>query len=138
MIAPLCEEKFLENINRKLNFIKEKEYREISKNFTLSDAQINSVSINEVYQMISITFKVCFTYYLMDNNEKILRGSRFELKNTIFNVSFQREKQNYNKNNRNCPSCGAPVMPYDLTCDYCMGTISNNGDWRISSIEEYQ
>lgn len=135
ILIPLCDEKFLDYTKQKIDFVSKKEYKDITENFTLNSVKIEDVYSNEKLQKLSILFDISCTEYLMNKNGKVLKGNPYNVTRKMMRVTFK--KKIYSENiHRKCPSCGAPVMPYDITCDYCTATIPNENDWRISQIEE--
>jgi len=137
ILIPLCDEKFLEYTKQRMNFIESKKYKEVSENFSLLNAKIIDVYSNNTIQKITTIFNVSCTEYLMNANGKILKGNQYSVKNKKIKVAF-RKNISGDKLYRKCPNCGAPIMPYDITCDYCNAVIPNDNDWRISLIEEIE
>lgn len=135
ILIPLCDEKFLEYTKQRMNFVKSKNYKEISENFSLSNSNIIDVFSNNTIQKITMIFDVSCTEYLMNANGKILKGNQYSVINKKVQVAFRKNISGENLY-RKCPNCGAPIMPYDITCDYCNAVIPNDNDWRISTIEE--
>lgn len=133
MLAPICSNNFFQNTNYKLDELKRRKRFEVRESIQLNSMKIYNISSNNYLCTVSILFDVSFVEYLKDEDGNILAGDQYNLKRQIFDVLFQkdiRDKENHKK----CPSCGAPVMPYDLSCDYCSTVINNKQDWRISSI----
>lgn len=135
MLTVLCDEKFLHSINKKIKFLEAKGYKEISESFSLNGMKINKVETDEKSQKVFITIDVSLVEYLINDNWEIVRGDKNRLNRKIFNILLSRTLTKESESGK-CLNCGAPVVPYDLTCDYCTSTIENKGDWRISSIEE--
>jgi len=134
MLLPLCSNHYFQTSLQKIEWLRKKKEREILENFKLNGVKIYNLTRNNYLQTVSVLFDVEHVEYLKGETGNIIGGDPYKMNHQLYEVLFQKDIRDKEKHKK-CPNCGAPVMPYDLSCDYCLSVINNKEDWRISSIK---
>lgn len=116
-----------------LDTLKVKGQKNVMRDFILVDSYVSNVYIQNNIETIDFVLTTNFYDYVVDTNNKIVRGSdKFKLEIT-YHLTFIRTLSAGGDNNY-CPSCGAKIEDKaSVQCPYCNSVIvSSNYDWVMS------
>ena len=95
--------------------------KNIMENFELKDSYIYSKSFNKEKNInyYYIRIKVSFYDYIVDSNNRVVRGKKDIKVNMEYELTFIKNESN----NDTCPVCGAKIENGITTCPYCRSRI---------------
>lgn len=120
----------------------------IKKQYHIKDIEqvkgliIKDYRVENNIEILKVAITFIMKDYIIDEKDKTIRNSRYDLFEKPLLITFIREKgvkSNCSVSNvGNCPNCGAVLKPnLKVTCDYC-GVSVNDGkyNWIIDNIED--
>lgn len=108
-----------------------KKQKNIMKDFKLFGAKITNVEHNNASISIKINMQIECTDYVIDKNEKVVRGDANDRMFYNYEMTFTK---GLNEKDNKCPNCNAPLENvHSSVCPYCNSTIiSDNHNWVLS------
>ena len=111
--------------------LKVKNQKNIMKDFQLLDSKIIGMETKEKLVSLTIKMKIECYDYIVDKEEKTLRGN--DKQKVIYEYAMTFNKGVSDKPNK-CPNCNAPLDNVNSSkCPYCDSNIINEGyDWVLA------
>ena len=122
-LRTLCTDELYNSYIAQLDVLKIKNNKNIMSDFINQGIKITE--IKEENDNISITaiMKVSFYDYVVDSNEKVVRGSKKNKITNNYRMTFIKAKDSSTQTDH-CPNCGAPISDNaSQKCEYCNSTI---------------
>lgn len=126
-IRNLVSDEIYNMYSMQLNTLKIKGLKNIMENIKYIDNYISNISIDNNITTIQTVLKVTCNDYVIDNNDKVVRGNKYRTLTYTYILTFTKYKEP--KNITNCPNCGAEInINSNGKCEYCNATIINEED----------
>ncbi len=134
-IKNLVSDEIYNMYSMQLDTLKVKGQKNMMENINYVDNYICNITIENDITTISTILSVTCYDYIVDNNNKVIRGSKNKELYYTYRLTFT--KNSIDKNIDNCPNCGAKInSKKDTKCHYCGATIvNNNSEWIMTKKE---
>ncbi len=121
--------------NSQLKVLKAKKQKNVMSDFVMESIDINSINLEGEKVTLSCILRVNFYDYIVDSEEKIVRGTNTKKVDITYELTFVSTITH--KEVKNCPSCGAPITGKAADkCEYCGSTlVKNTYDWVLAKKE---
>lgn len=107
-----------------LDTLKIKHQQNIMDDIKLQNIDITNITYENNIETIETVIEVECYDYIIDNNKKVIRGSKNKKMLYTYKITFT--KHTIDKIIKYCPNCGATVdINSTGKCDYCLSTIIN-------------
>ena len=93
--------------------------KNIMSNFQLISSNLQCTYEENCKIFYTINLKVSFLDYIVDSNNNVLRGNKFQFVNMEYELEFVKSINNVDK----CPVCGAKLDNGITMCPYCRSRI---------------
>ena len=127
-IKNLLSDEMYNMYKMQIETLKIKGERNIMKNIKYINSYITSIeNVNDITTINVILQVTCYDY-IIDNKQKVIRGSKFTKLHYTYFLKFT--KKNIEKHIDICPNCGAKINDNSSRCEYCNSVIvDNENDW---------
>lgn len=133
-LRSLLTDELFNTYKSQLKTLSIKKQKNIMTDFEKVDIVINRFQVSEKEYAFTTTLRVKFYDYLVDQNNKVLRGKKNERMVMTYNLTFVKSKSD--KQN-NCPNCGASLDNVaSNVCPYCNSVIVSNTHGYVLSKKE--
>ena len=132
LLTNMCSKEQYILYKNNLEMLKELRQKNIFSGFNLNDAKVYYVKDSKDSLYVSIVVKMEYYDYIVDDYNKVISGSKDELKEVMCELSFRKDIQG--KVYKECPNCGASLNNENLEkCSYCDTLLNFNiGEWVLS------
>ena len=122
-LSKLCSDELYNSYKSDLEILKQKNGKNIMRDFTLRNIAINSVSFNGEYVCLRVFLHVGFyDYVINESTGEVIRGN----KNNFVDNKYILEYTKKIKTRKKCPSCDCKILDGDIVCPACGTNIINN------------
>lgn len=130
-MRPLLSDSLYNMYKSQLKTLELKKQKNLMGDFEYIDCKIIDINKNFNKLEIRIYLNVKMYDYVVDKNNKVLRGNDSRKIDIGYEITFEKS---INKMPKKCPNCGAPITNNASNeCEYCDSTIvSDNHDWVMS------
>ncbi len=133
-LRSLLTDELFNTYKSQLKTLSIKKQKNIMTDFEKVDIVINRFQVSEKEYAFTVTLRVKFYDYLVDSNDKVLRGKKNKRMVMTYNLTFVKSKSD--KQN-NCPNCGAKLdSSASNVCPYCNSVIVSNTHGYVLSKKE--
>ncbi|MCI9434637.1 MAG: Tim44 domain-containing protein [Bacilli bacterium] len=123
-IRDLVSDEIYNMYSMQLSTLQVKGQKNIMENIHYITNYISSITINNNLTTINTVLKVTCNDYVIDNNDKVVRGNKCRTLTYTYLLTFT--KYTNPTNITNCPNCGAKIdINASGKCEYCNATIIN-------------
>lgn len=124
-IKNLVSDELYNMYSMQLDTLKIMGQKNIMSDITTNGVHIKNITFeNNIETIETIMIIKCYDY-IVDNNEKVIRGNKNIMNIYAYKITFA--KHTDNKTLKYCPNCGAPIdINSTGKCEYCASTIINN------------
>lgn len=123
-IRDLVSDEIYNMYSMQLSTLQAKGQKNIMENIHYITNYISNISIDNNLTTINTVLKVTCNDYVIDNNNKVVRGNKYRTLTYTYLLTFT--KYTNPTNITNCPNCGAKIdINASGKCKYCNATIIN-------------
>ena len=132
-IKSLVSDEIYNMYSMQLDTLKIKGQKNMMENITFIDNYICDIKLENDITTISTILSVSCYDYIVDSNNKVIRGNKNKKLYYIYRLTFMKN----NKTIDICPNCGATIdSKKDADCPYCKASIvNNNSEWIMTKKE---
>lgn len=121
--------------NSQLKVLKAKKQKNIMKDIVYKNAKVVDINIDNGIEKIIVYLNVEQYDYVVDTNDKVVRGVSNYKNNVDYLITVTRSMKNNSIDK--CPNCGAKIdIISGGVCPYCDSTIINSTDKFVMSKKE--
>lgn len=112
--------------------------RNVVDDFRIAEIEIVKVATDAFYEAITVRIHAEGRDYTVDENERVVAGSKTQLRKWTEYWTFIRSRAAHGEKSVSCPNCGAKVaVGPSGVCEFCGGKLTTGEfDWVLSRIEQ--
>lgn len=123
-IRDLVSDEIYNMYSMQLSTLQVKGQKNIMENINYITNYISNITVENGLTTINTVLKVTCNDYVIDNNNKVVRGNKYRTLTYTYMLTFT--KYTNSKNITTCPNCGAKIdINASGKCEYCNTTIIN-------------